>query len=69
MEALDDRKLKMKFMIAEANMRQRLENDGPGHEPGRQVLQAADDLGGEIVHVPPLGWDSHNNRVNVLLSA
>ena len=55
----DDRELEVTLVMTKANMRRRLKDDGLEHELGRRVLEAAADLGGEVVHIPPLGWDGH----------
>ena len=46
-------------MLAEADMGRWLEDDGLKHEPGGRVLQIAADLGGEVVHIPPLGLNDY----------
>ena len=59
MEMLDDRKLEVTLVMFEAHMGRQLKDNGLEYELYQRVLQAVADLGREVVHIPPLGWDGH----------
>ena len=59
MEMLDDRKLEVTLVMFEAHMGRQLKDNGLEYELDQRVLQAVADLGREVVHIPPLGWDGH----------